>query len=395
MVIFHPHSLSVNAILIGSLLLTDLLSLLTILLLTITGEATEVIKDQPKLTGVLWKAASGSCWWLDNIFSKYLPMLSKLRFLVPFLLFLTLWYWGPSGLLAMLPVASMNLASHPIQPTTQTSMGNTENGQTPADTDSQWDSVLTIADFERLTRLEDLMVQLWDQVAGALLRQEEQHTEVFSLYNTLPAELHRHTDRESMGKWIGDMLEERFSHLKGEVENKAKHTQHVSEQVEKEVRSMFYGSDQAAELPQSLLHWVCYQYVSITELQASLIVLERSILCNLTLHIEEGHSPSKETITQTIRQATGETGLTEEDIQLIVNNTLKLYSEDRNGLVDYAMEAGGIGCDQLRLSRVVLEDIEQLLRGVYGLVQQNASSDGGGGSEQSSQEPFGVVVVST
>ncbi|XP_051522720.1 SUN domain-containing protein 1-like [Myxocyprinus asiaticus] len=392
------------------------------------------------------KAASGSFWWLDNIFSKYLPMLSKLLFLVPFLLCLALWYWGPSGLLAMLPVASMDLASHPIPPTTQTSMGNSEKGQTPADTDSQRDSVLTTADSERLTRLEDLMVQLWDQVAGALLRQEEQHTEVLSLYNTLRVELHRHTDRESMGKWIGDMLEERFSHLKGEVENEAKHTQQrrethtkeresentrlakaeallqtlafkteelqrkqepakmkvpeaelpipepdseesegtstselllaevrrleealahirddvqglmgcrdrceqldslqssVSEQVEKEVRSMFYGSDQAAELPQSFLQWVSDQFVSTTELQASLIVLERSILGNQSLHIEEGQSPSKETITQTIRQATGETGLTEEDIQLIVNNTLKRFSEDRTGLVDYAMEAGG------------------------------------------------------
>ncbi|XP_051529824.1 SUN domain-containing protein 1 isoform X2 [Myxocyprinus asiaticus] len=393
------------------------------------------------------KTASGSFWWLVDLFSKCLPMFSKLLFLVPFLLFLALWYWGPSGLLAMLPAASRT-SSHLTPPTTQTSTSNSEKGQTSADTDFQRVSVLSTADSERLTRLEDRMAQLWDRVAGALLRQEEQHTEVLSLYNTLRVEVHRHTDRESMGKWIGDMLEERFSHLQGEVEKEAKHTQQrrekhteeretentrlaeaeallqtlarrteelqrkqepakmkvpeaelrtpepdseesedtssselllaevkrleealahirddvqglmgcrdkceqlyslqssVSEQVEREVRSMFYGSDRAdeLELPQSFLQWVTDQFVSTTELQASLIALERNILGNLSLQIGEGQSPSKETIAQTVRQATSETGLTEEDVQLIVNNTLKLYSEDRTGLVDYAMEAGG------------------------------------------------------
>ncbi len=57
-------------------------------------------------------------------------------------------------------------------------------------------------------RLEDNLSQLWDRVTGGLLRQEEQHTEVLSLYNTLRSE--RLTDRESLGKWIGDLLEERF-----------------------------------------------------------------------------------------------------------------------------------------------------------------------------------------
>ncbi|XP_051969264.1 SUN domain-containing protein 1 isoform X2 [Xyrauchen texanus] len=393
------------------------------------------------------KTASGSFWWLVDLFSKCLPMFSKLLFLVPFLLFLALWYWGPSGLLAMLPAASRT-SSHHTPPTTKTSMSNSEKGQTSADTDYQRVSVLSTVDSERLIRLEDRMAQLWDRVAGALLRQEEQHTEVLSLYNTLRVEVHRHTDRESMGKWIGDMLEERFSHLQGEVEKEAKHTQQrrekhteeretentrlaeaeallqtlarrteelqrkqdpakmkvpeaelrtpesdseesedttsselllvevkrleeglahirddvqglmgcrdrceqlnslqssVSEQVEREVRSMFYGSDLAdeLELPQSFLQWVSDQFVNTTELQASLIALERNILGNLSLQIGEGQSPSKETIAQTIRHATSETGLTEEDVELIVNNTLKRYSEDRTGLVDYAMEAGG------------------------------------------------------
>lgn len=88
----------------------------------------------------------------------------------------------------------------------------------------------------------------------------------------------------------------------------------VSEQVDKEVRSLFYGSDKAEELelPESLLQWLSDHFVSTTELQASLSALESSILGNLSLQVEKGQSPSKETITQTVRQATGEAGLSEE-----------------------------------------------------------------------------------
>uniref|UniRef100_A0A8C2EGX7 Zgc:152977 n=1 Tax=Cyprinus carpio TaxID=7962 RepID=A0A8C2EGX7_CYPCA len=409
-------------------------------------------KERPKISSVLWRTTSGSFLWLVDFISKCLPMLSKVLFLVPFLLFLALCYWGPSGLLAMLPSTNVmvwNDASY-VTPSTS-SMLDSEEGQTPPDTNTQRPSVLSSSsvEAERLMRLEDNLSQLWDRVAGGLLRQEEQHTEVLSLYNTLRSELHSHTDRESLGQWIGDLLEERFSLLKGQVQKDDKDTQQhqekhaeerqsentrlaeaeallqtlarkteelqrkqerafrkipeaeapatdpdphseeaessssevllaevrrleetlerirddvqglmgcrdkceqldslsvsVSEQVEKEIRSLFYGSDreEEMELPKSLLQWLSDHFVSTTEMQASLSTLENSILGNLSLQVEEGQSPSKETITQTVRQATGEAGLSEEHVQLIVNNAMKLYSEDRTGLVDYALESGG------------------------------------------------------
>ncbi|XP_026078764.1 SUN domain-containing protein 1 isoform X2 [Carassius auratus] len=407
-------------------------------------------KERPKISGILWRTTSGSFLWLVDFFSKCLPMLSKVLFLVPFLLFLALCYWGPSRLLAMLPSANVMVwkdASY-VTPST-TSMRDSEEGQTPPDTDTQRPLVLSSSSLEaeRLMRLEDNLSQLWDRVTGGLLRQEEQHTEVLSLYNTLRSELHRHTDRESLGQWIGDLLEERFSLLTGDVQKEAKDTQQhqekhaeehqsentrlaeaeallqtlarkteelqrkqepgfrkipeaevpapdphsegdessssevllaevrrleealqhirddvqglmgcrdkceqldslsisVSEQVEREIRSLFYGSDreEELELPKSLLQWLSDHFVSTTEMQASLGNLESSILGNLTLQVEEGQSPSKETITQTVRQATGEAGLSEEHVQFIVNNAMKLYSEDRTGLVDYALESGG------------------------------------------------------
>ncbi|XP_059386529.1 SUN domain-containing protein 1-like isoform X2 [Carassius carassius] len=407
-------------------------------------------KERPKISGILWRTTSGSFLWLVDFFSKCLPMLSKVLFLATFLLFLALCYWGPSGLLAMLPSANVMVwkdASY-VTPST-TSMRDSEEGQTPPDTNTQRPSVLlsSSVEAERLMRLEDNLSQLWDRVTGGLLRQEEQHTEVLSLYNTLRSELHSHTDRESLGQWIGDLLEERFSLLIGDVQKEDKDTQQhqekhaearqsentrlaeaeallqtlarkteelqrkqepgfrkipeaeapapdphsedaessssevllaevrrleealqrirddvqglmgcrdkceqldslsisVSEQVEREIRSLFYGSDREEELefPKSLLQWFSDHFVSTTEMQASLGTLENSILGNLSLQVEEGQSPSKETITQTVRQATGEAGLSEEHVQLIVNNAMKLYSEDRTGLVDYALESGG------------------------------------------------------
>nr|XP_055032324.1 SUN domain-containing protein 1 isoform X8 [Misgurnus anguillicaudatus] len=428
------------------------------------------------LTG---KAASASVLRLVNLFAQFLPMLSKLLFLVPFLLFLALWYWGPSGLVALLPSDN-----HHKPPISQTYTSDAKEGPSPVKTNSQRASVLmTSVEAERFTRLEEGLAQLWDRVAGGLLRQEEQHTEVLSLYNTLRVEFHRHTDRESMAKWIGDMLEERFSYLKKEVEKQSKGTQQtrekrkddgqsenarlaeaeallqtltrkteelqrkheqevqrrleqeqaqrnkvsedetgkhdpddsddsdgsssevvlsevkrldneldrirddvqglmgckdrceqldvlknsVSEHVEKEVRSLFYGSDNAdePELPDSLMQWLSDKFVSTTELQITLRALESSILGNLSLQIDENQSPSKETITKTVLHATGDAGLTEDDVQLIVNNALKIYSQDRTGLVDYALESGGGSILGTRCT--VLFDTKTALMSLFGI----------------------------
>lgn len=93
----------------------------------------------------------------------------------------------------------------------------------------------------------------------------------------------------------------------------------VSDQVEMEVKSLLYGSDKAndSDLPESLVQWLSDQFVSTTELHDSLGVLEKSILGNLSLQIEEGESPSEETISRTVLHAAGETGLTE-DVSFII-----------------------------------------------------------------------------
>uniref|UniRef100_A0A674BMB1 SUN domain-containing protein n=1 Tax=Salmo trutta TaxID=8032 RepID=A0A674BMB1_SALTR len=98
------------------------------------------------------------------------------------------------------------------------------------------------------------------------------------------------------------------------------------------------------ELPESLLQWLSERYVSGADLQASLASLELSILQNVSLQLEESRARqemlSTETVSQTVMHTVG-AGMSEEHVQLMVKNALKLYSQDRTGLVDYALESGG------------------------------------------------------
>ncbi|KAJ3600693.1 hypothetical protein NHX12_031671 [Muraenolepis orangiensis] len=112
----------------------------------------------------------------------------------------------------------------------------------------------------------------------------------------------------------------------------------VSSQVRKELQALFFGGGQAGEgqdglLPEGLVHWLSQRYVSGPELQASLATLELAILSNVSLQLERSRE-------QTLH-STGGQGLSEEQVQLIVQNALRLYSYDRTGRVDYALESGG------------------------------------------------------
>ncbi|GAA6214065.1 SUN domain-containing protein 1 [Lates japonicus] len=130
----------------------------------------------------------------------------------------------------------------------------------------------------------------------------------------------------------------------------------VSSQVRKELQLLFFGSggsgEEQGEVPESLIHWLSQRYVSTPDLQASLAALELSILRNVSLQLElnraqtlgEAESQAKSivsTVTGTVQHTASAEGLTEEQVKLIVQNALKLYSQDRTGLVDYALESGG------------------------------------------------------
>ncbi|XP_047214422.1 SUN domain-containing protein 1-like isoform X2 [Girardinichthys multiradiatus] len=129
----------------------------------------------------------------------------------------------------------------------------------------------------------------------------------------------------------------------------------VSSQLRKELQALFFGSGASAEqgeIPQSLIHWLSQRYVSTPDLQAALASIELSILKNISLQLEHSQAQTLDeaesrtrSIVQTVKGAVQHTssteGLPEEHVKLIVQNALKLYSQDRTGQVDYALESGG------------------------------------------------------
>ncbi|KAL7378582.1 hypothetical protein ABVT39_015937 [Epinephelus coioides] len=130
----------------------------------------------------------------------------------------------------------------------------------------------------------------------------------------------------------------------------------VSSQVRKELQTLFFGSggpgQEQGEVPESLILWLSQRYVSTPDLQASLSSLELSILRNVSQQLElnraqtvgEAEAQAKtivQTVTGTVQHTAAAEGMTEEQVKVIVQNALRLYSQDRTGLVDYALESGG------------------------------------------------------
>ncbi|CAI5657940.1 unnamed protein product [Oreochromis niloticus] len=120
----------------------------------------------------------------------------------------------------------------------------------------------------------------------------------------------------------------------------------VSAQVREEVQALLFSNQltaggDAAALPESLLQWLSERYVSETDLQAALASLELSILQNVSLQLEQRHG--EETVREPVLHTAEGVGatVTQEDVRAAVKNALRLFSEDRTGLADYALESGG------------------------------------------------------
>ncbi|XP_052409308.1 SUN domain-containing protein 1 isoform X5 [Carassius gibelio] len=420
------------------------------------------------LNGSLWKAATGAFWWLGtgwyqlvalmsliNVFllTRCLPKLLKLLlFLLPLLLLLGLWYLGPPFALSFLPAVNLtelktavtsfaslpplpSLPSFPAFPSfTKEPLVEEQHIPPPVVSQTASESISS----ERLARLEQRVAALWESVQQGELKAKQQHEEAVGLVQSLQEQMNTRTDRESLSLWVSQLLEPRFTTLKGEMERdtvsraetEEQHVQHqtslearlaelelllknlnsrtekihltqqtpvqapvsvgvsqekhdallsevqrleaelgrirgdlqgvmgckgkcdqldtihetVSAQVKEQLYVLLYGRDRGeAEIPEPLLPWLASQYVRSSDLTATLMTLERSILGNLSLQLQESQQQqfSAETITQTVAHTAGAAGMSEEQVQLIVQRALKLYSEDRTGQVDYALESGG------------------------------------------------------
>uniref|UniRef100_A0A8C5U9J6 Sad1 and UNC84 domain containing 1 n=1 Tax=Malurus cyaneus samueli TaxID=2593467 RepID=A0A8C5U9J6_9PASS len=114
----------------------------------------------------------------------------------------------------------------------------------------------------------------------------------------------------------------------------------VDAQVKESIKLMLFG-DHQEEFPESLLQWLTSNFVSKSDLQTLLRDLELQILKNITLHMSvTNQKVTSEVVTNAVTNA-GISGITEAQAQIIVNNALKLYSQDKTGMVDFALESGG------------------------------------------------------
>uniref|UniRef100_A0A8C1VT26 Sad1 and UNC84 domain containing 1 n=1 Tax=Cyprinus carpio TaxID=7962 RepID=A0A8C1VT26_CYPCA len=420
------------------------------------------------LNGSLWKAATGAFWWLGtgwyqlvalmsliNVFllTRCLPKLLKLLlFLLLLLLLLGLWYFGPPIALSFLPAVNFtelktavtsfaslpplpSLPSFPAFPSfTKEPLVEEQHITPPVISQAASESV----NSKRLAQLEQRVAALWESVQQGELKAKQQHEEAVGLVQALQDQMNTRTDRESLSLWVSQLLEPKFTTLKGEMEREAvsraeteeQHVQHqtslearlaelelllknlnsrteeihltqqtplqapvsvgvsqekhnallsevqrleaelgrirgdlqglmgckgkcdqldtihetVSAQVKEQLYALLYGRDRGeAEIPEPLLPWLASQYMRSSDLTVTLMTLERSILGKLSLQLQESKQQqfSAETVTQTVAHTAGAAGMSEEQVQLIVQRALKLYSEDRTGQVDYALESGG------------------------------------------------------
>uniref|UniRef100_UPI0037E98165 SUN domain-containing protein 1-like n=1 Tax=Semicossyphus pulcher TaxID=241346 RepID=UPI0037E98165 len=176
---------------------------------------------------------------------------------------------------------------------------------------------------------------------------------------TLPAAVSGGVDRQSHDALLAEVvrLEAALEDVRRDVQSVSgcqdgcgqldRIQQTVSAQVREEVRTLVYGNQlmmrggASADLPESLLQWLSQQYVSGADLQGALASLELSILQNISQQLEQHRSD--ETLREAVLHAAGAAGaaVSQEDVHAIVTNALRLFSQDRTGLADYALESGG------------------------------------------------------
>nr|XP_060639535.1 SUN domain-containing protein 1 [Anolis sagrei ordinatus] len=114
----------------------------------------------------------------------------------------------------------------------------------------------------------------------------------------------------------------------------------VDAQVKESVKFILFGRQQG-DLPESLLQWLTSKFVSKSDLRVLLQDLESQILRNITLHMSVANTKSTSEVVTSVVNEAGIAGITEAQARLIVNNALKLFSQDKTGMVDFALESGG------------------------------------------------------
>ncbi|XP_048817426.1 SUN domain-containing protein 1 isoform X8 [Lagopus muta] len=190
--------------------------------------------------------------------------------------------------------------------------------------------IVTLEDLLRKLSAEFKDIQKELEIAKAkAIRDGDEHNQLLSRVKKLELELSQVKSELSTGESV------KTSYEKMDVIHEK-----VDAQVKESVKMMVFG-DQHKDFPESLLQWLTSNFVTRSDLQTLLQDLELQILKNITLQMAVTNQRiTSEVVTNAVNNA-GISGITEAQAQIIVNNALKLYSQDKTGMVDFALESGG------------------------------------------------------
>ncbi|OXB60843.1 hypothetical protein ASZ78_014395 [Callipepla squamata] len=195
-----------------------------------------------------------------------------------------------------------------------------------------------------------------DKRLGKMAQASQQEME--ARLQKLSEEWQRSVQEDLQGRWqraTGELqrevsaLRKELAGLRSDQETMGKHLEAVLEQI-KATRA-----DVEAQMPAWISRFLAQPrrddgtaglLLQREDLQAELRALELRILAQMR---EERGLAAPDSIGVALRQG-GAGGVTEEQVHLIVDQALKRYSEDRVGMVDYALESAGASVINTRCS---------------------------------------------
>ncbi|XP_059105610.1 SUN domain-containing protein 1 isoform X7 [Peromyscus eremicus] len=183
----------------------------------------------------------------------------------------------------------------------------------------------------RLSNLEDILRKLTEKSEAIQKELEESKLRAGSRAEEQPL-LDRVQHLELELNLLKSQLSD-WQHLRSSCEQ-------ADARIQETVKLMF-SEDQHDSSLEWLLQKLSSRFVSKDEVQVLLQDLELKVLQNITHHITvTGQPPTSEVVMSAMNEA-GISGITEAQVHVIVNNALKLYSQDKTGMVDFALESGG------------------------------------------------------
>ncbi|XP_060116966.1 SUN domain-containing protein 1 isoform X5 [Heteronotia binoei] len=289
-----------------------------------------------------WKAASGVFWWLGtgwyqlvtlisllNVFilTRCLPMLFRMfLYLLPLLLLLGLWFWGSEGFVSLLPALNWSMV--------QKAHWWDDSGQV---SEPLLDLPHTIQPADEPTKSFDSsrMIELEKQVAflsNKWHHLDKEYSQILLHLQAFQGQIAQLNDKSETLAVLKDTVDQHLKEPKPMPDFSSMHEDHEQRIVALE--------DLLGRLSEKS-DWLSSHFASKSSVQVLLRDVERRIIRRLSCHMTETNTRPSPELVRSIASQAGVSGITEEQAHTIVNNALKLYSEDKTGLADFALESGG------------------------------------------------------